>query len=141
MKIKKEEYRELIFYIVIGTISFIADIYSGKNKLYNNCKEHKYTLSLLYIHHLFASFIYFGWISKHKNILILHIYLIIFVILVQMNNNKRCPSTDIVNRNCNITRINYLRDFLFFAKFKDDNLYYVYVFLSFIISTVKLVYY
>ena len=141
MKLKDtylKEYRELTFYAVIGIISFIADMYSGKQKLYNNCKQPVYTLLLLFLHHLYASFIYFGWLSNHKNILILHIFTITTAIFIQFNNEMRCPSTDIVNHNCNITRVNYLRDFLYFTKVKTNNLYYVYVFFSFIISVVKL---
>jgi len=141
MKLKHsylKEYKELIFYSIIGTVSFIADIYSGKDKLYNNCKEPIYTLLLLFLHHLYASFIYFGWLSNHKNILILHIITVTTAIFIQFNNEMRCPSTDIVNDNCNITRVNYLRDFLYFTKVKTNNLYYVYVFFSFIISLVKL---
>ena len=119
MKLKHsylKEYNELIFYAIIGIVSFTADIYSGKDKLYNNCKEPIYTLLLLFLHHLYAAFIYFGWLSNHKNIIILHIITIITAIFIQFNNEMRCPSTDIVNNNCNITRVNYLRDFLYFTK-------------------------
>ena len=142
MKLKHKsylsEYQELTFYVIIGIVSFIADIYSGKNKLYNNCKEPVYTLILLFLHHLYASFIYFGWLSNHKKILIFHIFVTIIAVLLQLNNQMRCPSTDKVNNNCNINRVNYLRDFLYFTNIKKNNLYYIYVFFSFIISCVKL---
>jgi hypothetical protein len=141
MKLKHsylKEYRELIFYATIGTVSFIADIYSGKDKLYNNCKEPIYTLSLLFLHHLYASFLNFGWLSNHKNILILHILLILITVIIQIINNLICPITDIVNINCNIKRRSYLRDFLYFIKIKDNNLYYPYRIFTFIISFNKL---
>jgi hypothetical protein len=133
-----KEYNEIIFYVIIGIVSFIADIYSGKNKLYKNCKYPYYTLTILLIHHLYAAFIYFGWLSNHKNILILHLITVIIAIFLQINNEMRCPSTDIVNNNCNITRVSYLRDFLYFIKIKKENMYYVYIFISFIISCIKL---
>ena len=133
-----KEYNEIIFYVIIGIVSFIADIYSGKNKLYKNCKNPYYTLTILLIHHLYAAFIYFGWLSNHKNILILHLITVIIAIFLQINNEMRCPSTDIVNNNCNITRVSYLRDFLYFIKIKKENMYYVYIFISFIISCIKL---
>lgn len=140
MILKQTYIKELIIYFIIGTISFITDVYTGtkKNKLYNKCKQPIYTLILLYIHHLCASFIYFGWISKHKIILKLHILSILFVIILQYNNNMICPSTEIVNNNCNINRTSYLRDFLYFANIKHNNLYYTYVFLSFCISCYKI---
>ena len=50
----------------------------------------------------------------------------------------RCPSTDIVNNNCNIKRGSYLRDFLYFINVKKSNTYYIYVFFSFIISFIKI---
>ena len=132
------EYQELVVCINIGIISFIADIYSGKNKLYKNCKDHSYTLTILFLHHLISSFMYFGWISNNKKILIFHIFMITIVLLFQLNNKLRCPLTDIVNNNCNITRGNYLRDFLYFSNIKKNNLYPVYIFFSFLISCVKL---
>jgi hypothetical protein len=133
-----KEYNEILFYILIGIVSFIVDISSGHNNLYNNCKDPQITLLLLFLHHLFAAFLYFGWLSNHKNILYLHISTILIVIIVQLNNNRRCPSTDIVNDKCNITRVNYLRDFLYFTNIKRYNLYYFYVFVAFIISCIKL---
>ena len=84
-----KEYNEIIFYVIIGIVSFIADIYSGKNKLYKNCKYPYYTLTILLIHHLYAAFIYFGWLSNHKNILILHLITVIIAIFLQINNEFR----------------------------------------------------
>ena len=135
--------RHLCFFIIIGTISFIADIYSGKNKLYNNCREPYISLSLLYLHHVIASFIYFGWISQNRNILFLHLITIIITMLVQLNNEHRCPSTEIVNEKCNISRNNHLRDFLYFLRIKNFQhksiqFYYIYIFVGFVISFVKI---
>lgn len=134
-----KEYNELIFYCIVGFISFLSDIYSGKEKLYKNCKYPSYTSILLLIHHLYAVFIYFGWLSNHKNILILHLTTIIIAMFLQINNEMRCPSTDIVNDNCNIKRGSYLRDFLYFTNIKSENIYYMCVFFSFIVSCIKLV--
>jgi hypothetical protein len=133
-----KEYNELIFYCIIGILSFLWDIYTGKDKLYNNCKEPVYTLLLLFLHHLYTSFLNFGWLSNDKNILILHILLIFITIIIQIINNLKCPLTHIVNTNCNIKRGSYLRDFLYFIKIKDNNLYLPYRICSFIISLVKL---
>ena len=140
MIIKQSYIKELIIYFIIGTISFLTDVYTGTkiNKLYNKCKKPIYTLLLLYIHHLYASFIYFGWLSKHKIILSFHILSILFVMIFQYNNNMICPSTEIVNINCNINRTSYLRDFLYFTNIKDNNLYEIYIFVSFYISCYKI---
>ena len=137
-KIKNNNYKEFFIYFIIGIISFLYDIYTGKNKLYKYCKKPLYTLTLLFIHHLYAAFIYFGWLSNHKNILILHLITVSVAIFIQINNEMRCPSTDIVNRNCNITRGSYLRDFLYFTNIKKENMYHVYIFFSFIISYIKI---
>lgn len=131
-------YNEFKFYIFIGIISFFADIYSGKDKLYNKCKNASSTLTLLFLHHIFASFLYFGWISNNLTILRLHMFTVIFVLFFQFQNNLRCPSTDIVNENCNIKRVSYLRDFLFFSNIKGKNMYYVYINISFVISCYKI---
>lgn len=140
MIIKQTYIKELIIYFIVGSISFIIDVYSGikNNNLYNNCKQPVYTLTLLYIHHLFASFIYFGWLSQHKIILKLHIFSILFVMILQYNNNMICFLTELVNNNCNINRTNYLRDFLYFTNIKQYNLYYTYIFISFCISCYKI---
>ena len=76
------------------------------------------------------------------------------MILVQFNNERRCPSTEIVNEKCNISRNNYLRDFLYFLRIKNFqrlstqdhtvhqhkyiNFYYIYIFFGFVISFVKI---
>ena len=111
--------------------------YSGKN-LYNNCNKYNYSILILYFHHLFASFIYFGWISKIKLMLILHITAIFLAIFIQSKNEMRCPSTDIINKNCNIIKGNVLRDFLFFSDIKGKNLYHIYLLTGFLISIYKL---
>lgn len=131
-------YNEIKFYISIGIISFLADIYGGKDKLYKSCKEPYLTLTTLFLHHIFASFLYFGWLSNHKEILRAHILSVLFVIFLQSQNNSRCPSTDYVNEKCNEKRISYLRDFLFFSQIKEKQLYDTYIFISFIISCYKL---
>ena len=136
-KNRNELLKEIKFFLLIGTISFIADLLSGKN-LYDNCNEHNYSILLLYMHHLFASFIYFGWISKIKLILILHIATIALAIFIQSKNEMKCPSTVIVNKNCNIIKGNALRDFLFFSDIKGKNLYHIYLFTGILISIYKL---
>ena len=134
-------YNEFKFYIFIGIISFLADIYSGKDKLYKTCDEQYLTLTTLFIHHVFASFLYFGWLSNHKEILRIHILSILGTLFVQSQNNSRCPSTDYVNEKCNIKRISYLRDFLFFSQIKKKNLYDIYISISLMVSCYKLVSY
>jgi hypothetical protein len=136
-KNRDELLKEIKFFLLIGTISFIADLTSGKD-LYDICKEHDYSMLLLYMHHLFASFIYFGWISKIKLILILHIAAIVLAIFIQSKNEMRCPSTDIINRNCNIIKGNALRDFLFFSEIKGKKLYHIYLLTGILISIYKL---
>lgn len=136
-KNRNELLKEIKFFLLIGTISFIADLLSGKN-IYDNCIEYNYSILLLYMHHLFASFIYFGWISKIKLVLILHITTIALAIFIQSKNEMRCPSTVIVNKNCNITKGNALRDFLFFTDIKGKNLYHIYLFTGILISIYKL---
>lgn len=139
MKLKYtfDNYKEILFYIIIGSISFIIDIFTGKDKLYKNCKHYFYTLCLLYFHHLFVSFIYFGWLSKNKYLLFLHILSIFLLIIIQYNYYI-CPFTEIVNKNCNINRNNFLRDFLYFTNIKKYNLYNLYIFVSLLISLKKI---
>jgi len=141
MKLKHsyiKEYKELIFYIIIGIISYIIDFYTGKNKLYNNCKKPTYTLLILFLHHIYVSFLNFGWISNNENILILHVILMLVEIVSVINNNNICPLTDIVNINCNIKRGSSFRDYLYFAKIKKYNLYVYYRICCFMISIIKL---
>lgn len=59
MKLKYtfDNYKEFLFYIIIGTVSFIIDIFSAQNKLYVNCKDYFYTyyIYITYLYHLFIS--------------------------------------------------------------------------------------
>ena len=131
-------YNEIKIYITFGIIFFILDLYDGKDNLYQNCKNRFLTLTVLLMHHIIASFLYFGWLSNNKYILRIHLISIIFALFLQFENNLTCPSTDYVNSKGGLSRNNYLRDFLFFYKIKEKELYYYYVLLSFIISFYKL---
>ena len=123
---------------VNGKLHGLYKIYSGKNKLYNNCKYPLYTLTILLLHHLFTAFLNFGFLSNNKNILIIYIYSVIITLFIQFINNLRCPITLIINNNCNIKKNSYLRDFLYFANIKRNNLYVVYRIFSIIVSLYKL---
>lgn len=129
---------EFIFFLVLGTIIFILDVYTLHNKLYSKCEEKQHTMTVLYIHHLIAVFFQFGWLANSILLLKLHIYSIIIMLLAQASYSGKCPLTLYVNQRCNVTEHYYLRDIMHHTNMKSAIEYFSIVILVSGISYYKL---
>jgi hypothetical protein len=123
--------------ITLGFLCFIYDYYTYNYK-YKNCKNNFFTIFILLIHHLYVSFLYFGWIFKDKNILILYIFIIFITIISQSVNENKCPSTLYVNINCNMPKMKQFRDILHFSNVKTKKTYNLIILTCFLIAFYKL---
>jgi len=135
--------KELIFIFVIGIIFYLNDYETGKNTLYKNCENHHITQLYLFLHHILTSFFIFGWILiSNKFILKIYIISIIIALISQYIYRGECPLTTIVNKNCNLSKRNLLRDFLFVTGIKSIDyihIYYICTIISAIIAYKKIV--
>ena len=132
--------KELIFIIVIGIVFYFNDYISGKNTIYKNCKYPHRTQIYLFLHHLLSSFLKFGWIFNSKAVLKIYICSLIAVLIIQYIYTG-CPSTFIINRNCELPRNTLLKDFLYLTGIKSSNyiyIYYLYIFISISIAYKKI---
>lgn len=87
------------FIIVLATISYLYDIYYNKN--FKDC----YSLSfngLLYIHHLLAITLLFGFLSNSVTFLKLYIALVTIVYISWFIYKDKCIITVATNRMCGI---------------------------------------
>jgi hypothetical protein len=133
----KNEICKIYSLITLGIFSFIYDFYMNK-KEYQNCKKKFFTFLIKFLHHIFCSFLYFGWIFSDKNILILYIITLFVTVIVQSLNNNKCPSTQYVNKNCNLSKLNFFRDVLYYTKVKSKNFYNITITIFFLIAFYKL---
>lgn len=136
---KSQIQKEIVFLLVLTTISFIIDVMSLYKNVYCKCKAKQQTLIVLYIHHFIAVFWLFGWLAESIILLKLHIIGIIFTFLIQMLNNGKCPLTEFVNNRCyDKSKYVYLRDLVYFANCKEPLRYFTLKGICFSISLYKL---
>jgi hypothetical protein len=111
--------------LISGTLFFLIDYYTGKDTVYKSCKDHGKNMTLLYLHHIFATFLYTGWLSNNIKLLYLYIISIILTLLIQKYDNL-CPITVHVYKNCNEQNLLVMRDFLYFFRLKTNTIKWPY---------------
>lgn len=131
------------FILSLTLISFLIDVFT------NPC-FYKITPSLrafgmlefLYLHHLLAVILYFGWLSPSKIFLGFYILLVIIIIFHWMTNNQKCILTQIINRYCNYDDNERFHDLFYILNLKSkswfDMFMYIYLFLAFVLSLYKI---
>jgi hypothetical protein len=135
--IDENEMYKIYLLFLIGIVYFIHDYYTYKYK-YKNCNNKFFVFFMLLIHHLFVSFLYFGWIFTNRNILIFYIITIFITIISQTVNENKCPSTLYININCNMPKMKQFRDILHFNNVKTKNTYNLIILSCFLIAIYKL---
>jgi len=129
---------EILFFLSIGTIFFILDVYPYYETVYSKCNNQINTFVVLYFHHIFAAFFQLGWISDSTFILKMHLFSIFLMMIVQIINNGKCPLTKYVNNNCKLSERTYLRDMMHYANLKSVPAYLVFILIVSFISYTKL---
>ena len=128
----------LYFLLIISFLFFMIDVSTLKCKIY--CNPGFYLF--LYLHHLLAAFLYFGWLSKNKSILIFYDFLIFLIILHWFTNDQKCICTQIVNYYCGIADDEGFHDIFYFTGIKQNqwfnNFIYSYLIIAFIYSAFKI---
>lgn len=127
----------VLLILAIGTLFFVIDVITASS-IYNKCKNKNNTIAILFLHHLFASYLYFGWISNNATFLLLYVTSILIVFIIQFKDNFKCPSTLYVNNNCSLHIDDNLRDILHFTGIKKLKLYSFYFFCITCIALYKL---
>ena len=127
------QHKEIIFIVMIGIVFYLNDYITGKNTLYKNCEKPYAAQLYLFLHHILSSFLIFGWILfSDKFILKIYIMSIIFVLISQYVYGGECPTTSIINKNCNLPKRTLLKDFLYMTGIKSVDYIYVYFLFKFI---------
>jgi len=127
---------------MIGTISYIIDIYTGKNILYKNCyNDYNIHIDLL-LHHIINIYAQFGWLSNTRFLLQCYIFTCILVLYHWNSNNDKCFLTEKINKKCIIDTNQPFRDILYAIGFKHLKqwkfLHRVYIFIGGLIALCKL---
>ncbi len=125
---------------LLAFVSFLWDI------THNICfqKESKsiFLYLFLYFHHLLALFLYFGWLSANKNILIFYCFTVFLIFLHWMTNDQKCVLTQIVNYFCGADDREGFHDIFYFIQIKQKDWFnifiYSYLIFGFMISVYKI---
>jgi len=114
---------QVIIFILLGILSYLIDIYSSPLAYYSKCINNlQFRLKLL-LHHIIVMFIFFGWLSNNKYILILYSLIPPILLIHWKLNNNRCIMTQTVNNMCNLDKDEYIRDFLYLIGLKKTSYY------------------
>lgn len=95
---------KLFIFIIIFVIFFIIDLYTRLPK----CKNKSFKVILLiFLHRLYYTFLYYGWIFDNKILLIIYLFLIIFTYIHWLTNDWKCKQTEIENDLCKYDKYMY----------------------------------
>jgi hypothetical protein len=122
------------FFSLLFLIAFVSYIYDFET---NVCfvKTKQMGLHLfLYFHHVVALFLYFGWLSSSKTILILYAFTIFIIILHWFTNDQKCIITQIVNYYCGLPDAEGFHDIFYFLGMKQQDWFnsFIYSYLGFV---------
>ena len=115
--------KDLTYIILLGFLSYLADISTAPKNYYKKCiNKVNFNLRLL-VHHIIIMFIFFGWLSNNKYLLVLYTFIPFVLIIHWKINNNRCVMTEDINSMCGLDKDEYVRDFLYLIGFKKSKYY------------------
>ena len=102
--------KAIILIFLGGFLSYLIDIYTSPTNYYKKCiKKPEFHAKLLF-HHIIVIFIFFGWLSNNKYLLMIYLFVPIILIMHWKTNNNRCAMTETVNSMCGLDKDDYIRD-------------------------------
>lgn len=108
-----DSYSIALFLLFISLVSLILDLQDENT---SKCVDsHHEILYVLVIHHIFDTFLYFGWLFNEKIILLIYILTVIFIMIYWILNANRCDMTLYVDKICGWNNDVMFNDF--FARF------------------------
>lgn len=115
--------KDLTYIILLGFLSYLADISTAPKNYYKKCiNKVNFNVKLLF-HHIIIMFIFFGWLSTNKYLLVLYAFIPFILIIHWKINNNRCVMTEDINSMCGLDKDEYVRDFLYLIGFKKSKYY------------------
>jgi hypothetical protein len=130
-----------ILIFLFSLLSFTLDI--STNECFKNYRRTTAGLYVfLFFHHFLAAFLYIGWISNSKFILIFYCLFVIVIVLHWITNEQKCILTQIINYYCKFPDEEVFHDIFYFIGMKKQTWFntfiYAYIFVSFLISLFKI---
>ena len=89
-------------FILMVIISFIYSINDDRIITSINKKHDIDIILCLFIHNIISVFLTLGWLSNNKNILMIHIISILFIMMHWKINNSLCVLTVYTNKRCGL---------------------------------------
>jgi hypothetical protein len=132
-------YASIIFFLLdVITNPCFLDFFTDNQNLLKKFSM----LEFLFLHHLLAVILYFGWLSESKLFLEFYVLLVLLIVFHWMTNDQMCILTQIINWFCGIDEREPFHDIFWLTGMKDQNWFnsFIYTFLifGFIISLIKI---
>ena len=128
------------FWILIFVLSFLSFIYDIKTNVCFKLNKSFGLYLFLFFHHFLAVFLYIGWISNSKFILIFYCLFVSIIILHWITNEQKCILTQVINYYCNLPDEEGFHDVFYFIGMKQQKwfnsfiyIYLITVFFNFIV--------
>lgn len=125
--------------LILSFVFFVFDVET------NICFQTNKNLSLylfLYFHHVLALFLYIGWLSASKTILLFYVFLVLLIIVHWITNDQKCILTQIVNYYCELPDAEGFHDVFYLIGMKQQKWFntfiYSYLFFALIVSIYKI---
>lgn len=132
----------LLLIFLGGLLSYLLDISTAPKNYYKKCINNPEFHAKLLLHHIIVIFIFFGWLSNNKYMLIIHLFLPLILMMHWNTNNNRCAMTETVNNMCGLDKDEYIRDFIYLIGLKKskyyDPFYKIFLLFTFIYVMYKL---
>jgi len=132
--IPKDKFILFIFYASL--FFFVLDIFTNpcfiKNFFEMEDKSNLKKISLLeflFLHHVLAVYLYFGWLAPTKGYLEIYVILVLVVVFHWMTNNQKCILTQIINWYCVYDDGEYFHDIFWFLGVKEQNNWFNWMFI------------
>jgi hypothetical protein len=92
------------------------------------------------MHHLIAVFLYIGWLSASKTVLMFYIFAVGLIILHWFTNDQKCILTQVINYYCSYPDAEGFHDIFYFTGMKNQSWFNTFIYSYLIIAIVVSVY-
>lgn len=123
-------------------IDFMTNPCIQKNNNYNFVDQW-FIYIYLYMHHLLASILYFGFLFRSKEYLMMYLILLLVTMIHWQTNNERCVLTEVLNYICKNDREQSFRDIFYWLGIKESKygnmIIYIYLAIFMFITIIRLI--
>ena len=127
MKLSNYDLKVIGFLLLITFSGFIINNYYSLEidsciQRNNSFIKKIYIYTVLILHHLVFSLLYFGWLFNNKTLLIIFLFSPVVIMLHWLTNNWKCKLSQMINNVCKFDDFKLFEDFFDIIGLKKNNI-------------------